>query len=500
MKLLKSVSPLHTDRLVTDRKNKNCFVDYFGSKVAIYFNFMDFYMKWLIIPAVFGVTIQYLMIDSDAYFRFRLGTFYCLMIMIWATLFVKFWERKTNELKVIWGTYGNQFRIATTRSKFKGQLRVNTVTQLPEFYYSKNKKRILYFTSFMLHLPFFLLACFIATVFLNLKGNVIPGHWIYFSSLAELAQPGALLGKNSNLRILVSILQVFIKIGLTNLNSMLSKQTTNFENHRTHMSYHNSLITKRFLFGIISTFLNLTYIAFMKLDVDALRDELISLYASDEIRRLIKEALIPYIFNSLKAKRRRQNTGIKKLEKESDKKIYDQEKKVHQPSLSEYVVNKVNEINQPEYNSFEDYYEMIMQFAYITLFAAAFPLAGAVSLFLNFIEVRSDSFKVRHNVRRPIPEAVNGIGSWLSALKVISFLCVITNSILIAYTAEYRTTMHDKVIQNSNESQEGKLLGIVFAVEHIMLGVTYALRTLIKNQSKWVRVYVKRNIEKSAML
>ena len=40
---------------------------------------------------------------------------------------------------------------------------------------------------------------------------------------------------------------------------------------------------------------------------------------------------------------------------------------------------------------------------YITLFASAFPLGGAVTLVFLYIEVRSDFFKLLHAYRRPQP-------------------------------------------------------------------------------------------------
>lgn len=36
----------------------------------------------------------------------------------------------------------------------------------------------------------------------------------------------------------------------------------------------------------------------------------------------------------------------------------------------------------------------VIEFGYVTLFASAFPLAAAVSVVANFIEVRSDAFRI----------------------------------------------------------------------------------------------------------
>jgi anoctamin-10 len=52
---------------------------------------------------------------------------------------------------------------------------------------------------------------------------------------------------------------------------------------------------KRFVFEFLDCYLHLFYVAFYKLDIIALRKELISLYMVDEIRRIVTETLIPYL-------------------------------------------------------------------------------------------------------------------------------------------------------------------------------------------------------------
>lgn len=45
---------------------------------------------------------------------------------------------------------------------------------------------------------------------------------------------------------------------------------------------------------------------------------------------------------------------------------------------------------------FEEYQEMVIQFGYVTLFAAAFPLTAALALLNNLIEIRTDAYKLLH--------------------------------------------------------------------------------------------------------
>jgi anoctamin-10 len=53
------------------------------------------------------------------------------------------------------------------------------------------------------------------------------------------------------------------------------------------------------------------------------------------------------------------------------------------------------EIHSDEYEAFNDYLEMVIQFGYITMFAAAMPLGAAFSLVFNIIEMFSDKYKLK---------------------------------------------------------------------------------------------------------
>ena len=41
------------------------------------------------------------------------------------------------------------------------------------------------------------------------------------------------------------------------------------------------------------------------------------------------------------------------------------------------------------------------------------------------------------SMRRPIPQGVNGLGSWLYILKIINIISIFSNSALLAYTGKH---------------------------------------------------------------
>ena len=61
------------------------------------------------------------------------------------------------------------------------------------------------------------------------------------------------------------------------------------------------------------------------------------------------------------------------------------------------------------------------------------PLAAA---FANFIELRTDAFKVAYELRRPRYRGAKDIGAWSGVLRFLSWLSLVTNTLLIAFTSQ----------------------------------------------------------------
>lgn len=84
----------------------------------------------------------------------------------------------------------------------------------------------------------------------------------------------------------------------------------------------------------------------------------------------------------------------------------------------------------------EEYMEMIVQFAFVTLFVPAFPLAALVCFLNNIAEIRVDATNFITAHRRPLPIRVPGIQIWNEFLDVITKLAILVNAALIAFTSE----------------------------------------------------------------
>lgn len=70
---------------------------------------------------------------------------------------------------------------------------------------------------------------------------------------------------------------------------------------------------------------------------------------------------------------------------------------------------------------------IVIQFGFITLFVASFPLAPLLALFNNILEVRVDAWKFTTQFRRPVAAKARNIGAWQEILNVVAILSVVTN-------------------------------------------------------------------------
>jgi hypothetical protein len=80
----------------------------------------------------------------------------------------------------------------------------------------------------------------------------------------------------------------------------------------------------------------------------------------------------------------------------------------------------------------DDYQELVLQFCFVTLFGAAFPLMGMLALISNFIEIYIDSYKLCYTMQRPLAQRSASIPhTWMIILKVVAVLSVLTNIIIV---------------------------------------------------------------------
>ncbi|XP_062585163.1 anoctamin-1-like [Saccostrea cucullata] len=82
-----------------------------------------------------------------------------------------------------------------------------------------------------------------------------------------------------------------------------------------------------------------------------------------------------------------------------------------------------------------EYTEKVIQYGFLMLFAASFPLAPLMAILLNLIDIRIDARRMLWSNRRPIAYIRQDIGKWYGILNLVNTIGVITNGFLIGFTS-----------------------------------------------------------------
>lgn len=117
--------------------------------------------------------------------------------------------------------------------------------------------------------------------------------------------------------------------------------------------------------------------------------------------------------------------------------------------------NDYNLLSVDKLDLLDEYLEMVIQYGFVTLFVAAFPLAPLFAFVNNLMEIRVDANKYIFSLRRPLAQRAQDIGAWLNILQIITYVSVATNGLVIALTSDFIPRMVYLYSQNSTESLEG---------------------------------------------
>ena len=86
-------------------------------------------------------------------------------------------------------------------------------------------------------------------------------------------------------------------------------------------------------------------------------------------------------------------------------------------------------------NNGSRYVKLVIQFAYITMFANAFPMASCFALLNNLCQVRVDAHKLVVQARRPRPQPASGLGLYANVMNLLCFLAILVNALILGITS-----------------------------------------------------------------
>jgi len=272
-------------------------------------------------------------------------------------------------------------------------------------------------------------------------------------------------------------------------------------------------LVKLFLFRFINSYTSLYYIAFFKSNrriwgSDKLNDscsdtqgallgggcsqdltiQLGTLLGTNVVLGLVQEVAVPYILTKI---------GDWKKKLPCFKGNADVNNDVVEGGLMTDVKDKKPKSRTPKYerdsvlNSYpgtlDEYSELVVQYGFITLFAASFPLAPAIALLNNVIEARADALKFLTAYNKPVYHGSDGIGGWQLVMEVMGVISVITNCLLIGYSYN---GIHS-LFGSSVEASYYTLVTIV-VIEHLLLFLKFVIAVAIPDVPPSVRKLIAR--------
>ncbi|XP_070517460.1 anoctamin-4 isoform X2 [Cardiocondyla obscurior] len=459
---------------------------YFGEKVALYFAWLGFYTKCLYPPAVVGLlcfiyglgsmdgednipskeicdsnlagNITLCPLCDKACTYQKLGdscifskltylfdnpatVFFAIFMSFWATTFLELWKRRQAVIVWEWDLQNAEYD-EEPRPEFETSVktfRINPVTKEKEPYLPAYSKAIRYLATGSI--VFFMMCVVLGAVL---------GTIVYRISLVAVFYGGGGTFLKRHAKIFTSmtaaLINLIIIMILTRIYHRLARWMVNMENPRTQTEYEASYTFKIFLFEFVNFYSSLIYIAFFKGrffvhpgDADARASEfyriktdvcdpagclsevciqLAIIMVGKQCFNNFVEILSPKLWNWW-----RKRTQVAAT-KNHDRRYTCWEK--------DYQLQDPGRLAL-----FDEYLEMILQYGFVTLFVAAFPLAPLFALLNNIAEIRLDAYKMVKEARRPLAERVEDIGAWFGILRGVTYVAVVSNAFVIAYTSDF---------------------------------------------------------------
>ncbi|XP_041450055.1 anoctamin-4 [Drosophila obscura] len=487
------------------KKQPLCLVrKYFGDKIALYFCWLGFYTEMLVYPSVVGtlcfiyglatlesedntpskeicndlgpgnITLCPLcdkacsyqsLSDSCLFSRLTYlfdnpsTVFFAIFMSFWATTFLELWKRKQSVLVWEWDLHNvdmdeeNRPEFETNATTF----RMNPVTREKEPYMSTWNRAIRFVVtgSAVLFMISVVLSAVLGTILyrITLVSVIYGGGGFFVKEHAKLF--------TSVTAALINLVVIMI---LTRIYHRMAIKLTNLENLRTHTEYEDSYTFKIFFFEFMNFYSSLIYIAFFKGrffdypgDDQARRSQFFRLkndicdpagclselciqlaiiMVGKQCWNNFMEYLFPKFWNWWRQRKHKQATK--------------DESHLHMAWEQDYHMQDPGRLAL-----FDEYLEMILQYGFVTLFVAAFPLAPLFALLNNVAEIRLDAYKMVTQARRPLAERVEDIGAWYGILRIITYTAVVSNAFVIAYTSDFIPRMVYKFVYSETHTLAG---------------------------------------------
>uniref|UniRef100_A0A8C3FLD3 Anoctamin n=1 Tax=Chrysemys picta bellii TaxID=8478 RepID=A0A8C3FLD3_CHRPI len=499
---------------------------YFGEKIGLYFAWLGLYTEFLIPSSVVGIIVFLYgcitmesdipskeMCDQEKAFTmcplcdkscdyWNLSTacatarashlfdnpatvFFSVFMALWATMFLEQWKRLQMRLGYFWDLTGLEEEEEHPRPEYETKVRqkkLKNETNKKDNIDEDEKEKL----TWRDRMPGYLVNVASILFMITLTFSAVFGVTVYRITTAAALSISKNESTRSNVRVTVTATAVIINLVviliLDEIYGAVAKWLTEMEVPKTEKTFEERLILKAFLLKFVNSYAPIFYVAFFKgrfvgrpgsyvYMFDGYRMEecapggcLMELCIQLSIIMLGKQLIQNNLFE----------IGIPYLKK-LFRKLKDErtEKKENDSNHSKHPQQwDLDYMLEPFTGLTPEYMEMIIQFGFVTLFVASFPLAPVFALLNNIIEVRLDAKKFVSELRRPDTVREKDIGIWYNILSGIGKFSVIINAFVISVTSDFIP----RLVYQYAYSQNGTMHGFInhtlsyFNVSHLKAG------------------------------
>uniref|UniRef100_A0A8C4JB22 Anoctamin n=1 Tax=Dromaius novaehollandiae TaxID=8790 RepID=A0A8C4JB22_DRONO len=499
---------------------------YFGEKIGLYFAWLGLYTEFLIPSSVVGVIVFLygcITIESDIpskemcdqhnaftmcplcdklcdywnlssacatarashLFDNPATVFFSIFMALWATMFLEQWKRLQMRLNYFWDLTGLEEEEEHPRPEYETKLLQkklkikNTTTENTN---EDEKEKLTWRDRMPGYLANFSLILFM----IMLTFSAVFGVIVYRITTAAALSFSTNETTRSNVRVTVTATAVIINLVviliLDEIYGAVAKWLTEIEVPKTEKTFEERLILKAFLLKFVNSYAPIFYVAFFKgrfvgrpghyvYVFDGYRMEecapggcLMELCIQLSIIMLGKQLIQNNLFEIGIPKLKKLFRKLKD-ERTEPKEINTNQSKDPQQWYLDYSL-------EPFTGLTPEYMEMIIQFGFVTLFVASFPLAPLFALLNNIIEVRLDAKKFVTELRRPDTVRAKDIGIWYNILSGIGKLSVIINAFVISVTSDFIPRLMYQYAYSQNGTMHGFINHTLsyFNVSHLKPG------------------------------
>lgn len=288
--------------------------------------------------------------------------------------------------------------------------------------------------------------------------------------------------------IAASCVQSCVIVGLNYVYCKIAVCLVDEENYRTNQEWEDALVRRVFLFQFINSYFTLFYTAFLKGHVgelfgynDRCRDKngdfahscmyelsylLLSTLLMVQIVSTINEALLPVVLYQINMRAERIAWRAKG----------------NQDELKLSEVGRQSKLTPCDpRDTFTDYNKIIIQYGYVTMFCAAFPLAPACALLNNLLEMRTDGWKRLKGMQRAASsDRAEHIGEWMNILQLMSIIAVITNVGVLCFTSKHLTEVQFHFSKTDR-------IWLFIILEHAIIVLKLIVMLAVPDVPEWVK-------------